>query len=141
MHHSKRNIIIRPRNLSPQPYLKYWASKYLYTQISERQPSGLTLTNGSAGGHEENDEKYGQQEKYSSHQPSPLLKFSTPILPANILERNSVLAIILSLKHYMLPIRMQRVQQRPGFHGVSRVPDHLRVQHKSVDFSIRPALT
>jgi len=40
-------------------------------KTSEKQPAGLALTNGSAGGQEENDEKYGQQEKYSIHQPSP----------------------------------------------------------------------
>jgi hypothetical protein len=86
------------------------------SQISEKQPSGLPLTNRSAGGHEENDKKYGQQEKYSNHQPSPLLKFFILILPANILGRDSVLTSRLSLKHYTLPIRMQRMQQRPGFH-------------------------
>jgi hypothetical protein len=47
-------------------------------QTSEKQPSRPQLTDGSAGGHEENDEKYGQQEKYSNHQPCPLLKFLNP---------------------------------------------------------------
>jgi hypothetical protein len=64
------------------------------SQISEKQPSGLALTNGSAGGHENNDEKYGPQEKYSNHQPSPLSKFFTPILSANILRRNSVFGFL-----------------------------------------------
>jgi hypothetical protein len=64
------------------------------SQISDKQPSGLALTNGSAGGHENNDEKYGQQEKYSNHQPSPLSKFFTPILPANILRRNRVFGFL-----------------------------------------------
>jgi hypothetical protein len=59
------------------------------SQISEKQPTGLALTNGSAGGHEKNDKKYGQQEKYSIHQPSPLLKIITSILRANSLRMNS----------------------------------------------------
>jgi hypothetical protein len=83
-------------------------------KTSEKQPSGLALTNGSAGGREENDEKYGQQEKYSIHQPSPLLKFSTPIVRATSLGRNSLLAITSPLKPYIPPVRMQRMQQRPG---------------------------
>ena len=55
---------------------------------AEKQPSRLALANGSAGDHEENDEKYGQQEKYSIHQPSPLLEFFTPVLRATTLRMN-----------------------------------------------------
>jgi hypothetical protein len=47
---------------------------------SKFQPSGLFLADGSAGGHEENDRRYGQQHKHSNHHPSPLLKISFPML-------------------------------------------------------------
>jgi hypothetical protein len=70
-------------------------------QISEKQPSGLGLADGSAGGHEENDQNCRQQEKYSIHYPSPPLKFSTPILLANILGWNNLLAITSPLKPYI----------------------------------------